>query len=431
MNREIVNQLSAWTKSKVRRPLVITGVRGCGKKYTLLEFGKTNFEKVYHINFEEMVEFREVFSGKFDPNRILDEVELYFGAKINMSSALIVLSEIQRCPGIIDVIISFARMRSRLAICCIANGLDINSYHFLSLQREIINLQMRPMTFREFIAAMEDKKAMRIYQNIMMEKQSVEWSHSYLNDLFRYYLVVGGMPEAVLQYKLTKNFKKVRQVQSNIVNELFKDIECNQDGANANHMKSVITNMAKQMRDCQGGRVGKFSFKGVLPGSSARLSRIQKPIEWLKRQGIILTVNVQNNIEQVETLEKNFKIYFFDVGILSLLMELEPEMLIKQQGFKGLAPLLENHVVLALNGEDEKLFCWRGTNAEISLIRDLDGAFIPNDVRDQENLKAKNIKAYCELHSPDFVIKTTDRLLNIDRKKREVNLPYYLAEFEW
>ena len=98
MKREIIDRLIKWKDNKRRKPLILTGVRQCGKTHALKEFGSLYFEDVCYINFEANTMYSDIFEYDFDVKRILREIEMVEGCEINVGRTLLIFDEIQECP---------------------------------------------------------------------------------------------------------------------------------------------------------------------------------------------------------------------------------------------------------------------------------------------------------------------------------------------
>ena len=98
MYREIISDLVKWKESRRRKPLLMTGVRQCGKTYIINEFGRTCFENMVYLNFEESENAGAIFDYDFDVDRIMSEIGFLTGKVIVPGETLLFLDEIQNCP---------------------------------------------------------------------------------------------------------------------------------------------------------------------------------------------------------------------------------------------------------------------------------------------------------------------------------------------
>ena len=104
MYREITEKLIRWKDSSRRKPLLISGVRQCGKTYIVKEFGKQYFENLVYVNFESNSTYAGIFEYDYDVNRILSEIEAVTGEKISIDHTLLFFDEIQECPKAITAL---------------------------------------------------------------------------------------------------------------------------------------------------------------------------------------------------------------------------------------------------------------------------------------------------------------------------------------
>ena len=118
MYREITDELIKWKDSKRRKPLMITGVRQCGKTYVLKRLGEKYFDNTCYINFESNSNYAGVFDFDFDVNRIINELELINKTKIVAGKTLLIFDEIQECPKAITALKYFCENLRELHIAC-------------------------------------------------------------------------------------------------------------------------------------------------------------------------------------------------------------------------------------------------------------------------------------------------------------------------
>ena len=98
MRREFTNKLIAWKNSKQRKPLIVKGVRQCGKTYSISEFGRQYFPKMHYVNFEKDGRFAKIFQPDLNPIRIVNELSFVLDSPIDINTDLIFFDEIQDCP---------------------------------------------------------------------------------------------------------------------------------------------------------------------------------------------------------------------------------------------------------------------------------------------------------------------------------------------
>ena len=155
MQREIMNKLIQWKDSKRRKPLLLTGVRQCGKTFVLKEFGDKYFDNTVYLNFEENEKLAQLFEYNFDTDRILREISLTRRETITPGKTLLILDEIQECPRAITALKYFCENQRELHVACAGSllGVALKRENFSFPVGKVNRLQMYPLSFREFLMA--------------------------------------------------------------------------------------------------------------------------------------------------------------------------------------------------------------------------------------------------------------------------------------
>lgn len=158
MKRFIMDDLVKWKDSKYRKPLILKGVRQVGKTWILKEFGRLYYDNVAYFNFDENMEYREFFTTTKDTKRILQNLMLISGEKIEPNSTLIIFDEIQDCPEVINALKYFYENVPEYHIVCAGSLLGIALAKPSSFPVGKIDfLNMVPMNFSEFLIANGDE----------------------------------------------------------------------------------------------------------------------------------------------------------------------------------------------------------------------------------------------------------------------------------
>ena len=155
MYREISQDLIKWKDSRRRKPLIITGVRQCGKTFVLKELGQQQFENTCYINFESNSKYASIFDFDFDVNRIISELEFAEKNRIIPGKTLLILDEIQECPRAITSLKYFCENLPELHVACAGSllGVALKQENISFPVGKVNRLQMYPMNFREFLIA--------------------------------------------------------------------------------------------------------------------------------------------------------------------------------------------------------------------------------------------------------------------------------------
>ena len=226
MERKTLSKLLKWKEKKNRKPLLMTGVRQCGKTYIIKEFGKQEFEDTAYFNFDGNNGLKSVFDYDFDVKRIMDELaNVVLGRKIVPGKTLVVFDEIQDCPRAIQSLKYFCENMPELHIIAAGSLLGV------ALRKEGISfpvgkvdrIEMFPMSFEEFVVADGGGKYIEGIKKLEFEREIPELYTVPLEKYLKNYYIVGGMPEAVQTWVDTHDYKEVEEVQDRILKDYADD----------------------------------------------------------------------------------------------------------------------------------------------------------------------------------------------------------------
>ena len=167
MHRDIINDLVKWKESRRRKPLLMTGVRQCGKTYIINEFGRMCFGSMVYLNFEESENAGAIFDYDFDVDRIMSEIGFLTGKVIVPGETLLFLDEIQNCPRAITALKYFCENKQELHVICAGSllGVAIRREQISFPVGKVNRLQLYPMSFKEFVIASGRKDLIEILGN--------------------------------------------------------------------------------------------------------------------------------------------------------------------------------------------------------------------------------------------------------------------------
>ena len=437
MERNISFNLKNWKENKKRKPLILLGARQVGKTYLLKNFGKENFSKYLYVNFEEKKELCKLFTEDLDPKRILSELEIYFNAEIDLKNDLIILDEIQECPEAISSLKYFSEVIPELATCSAGSllGVKLGMGSFPVGKVELVN--MFPMSFFEFLKAINELKLLKYLLNWNPSEKFSSTVHSKAWDLFKTYLVVGGLPESILVYKehqanKNKALAEVRKSQQNLIKTHLADIAKHSGKQNSMHIERIWSNIPSQLAREQDGTATKFKFKGVIPNVKG-YSRLADTIDWLQAAGLILRIPISNSGNlplKAFTDENSFKLYLYDVGILGALSSLEPSVILNYDygTYKGY--FAENFIAQEFTcamGQPDEIFAWKKAKSEIEFLRVVKDSVIPIEVKSGWNTRSRSINVFIEKYDSPYGIIFSASDFTQNQKNKIRRLPLYLA----
>ncbi|MDR2845723.1 MAG: ATP-binding protein [Candidatus Methanoplasma sp.] len=407
MQRVIYDDLIKWKEDRKRKPLIMGGVRQCGKTYILEEFGKNNYDGVAYLNFEKAPEITSIFETDLEPHRIIGELGLYLGKAILPGRTLIIFDEIQACGNAITSLKYFCEDAPEYHVVCAGSLLGIR----LSKPRsfpvgKVDFMDMYPLNFYEFLLANGEDMLCGHLKNKNAESKLTSAVVSKLEMYLRHYLSVGGMPEAVAEWTASNNIEKTEKILRAILRSYADDFS-KYASKDINELtmiwRSIPEQLSKENR--------RFIFSHVKTGKRAR--DLEHALEWLISAGLIHKVCMISRPSvplSAYSDENMFKIYFCDVGLLRILAGVPTEFLFKQSDeyaqFKG--AVAENFVLNEMKVLGKDPYYWRSEGkAEVDFIDMLGTKIVPIEVKAETNTRSKSLAEYIRTYGPETAVKVS------------------------
>ena len=428
MYRKIMSFLEAWRESSHRKPLILQGARQVGKTYSILEFGRTHYENVAYFNFETHPKLNETFEENISPDYLIPILSHIAGQTIVKEKTLIVFDEVQLCERALTSLKYFCESAPDYHIIAAGSllGVAVNRAKFSFPVGKVDMKTLYPMDMEEFmIACGENDLAEQIKKCFAEDKPLPSALHDTAMQLYRQYLIVGGMPECVLQFVETKDYILVRHTQDTILASYLNDMS---KYNNLNEIKK--TRLAYDNITVQLSRKNtRFQYKLLKKGG--RASEFENAIEWLCLSGIVSQVY---KVEQIKKPLENyrdidaFKIYVSDLGLLCAKKDLAANDILYMvediNDFKG--GMAENYVNVQLTINGYQTYYWESARgAEIDFVIQRNEQLIPIEVKSADNTRAKSLRVYMETYKPAYAIKLSAKNFGIEDNKKIV--PLYAA----
>jgi hypothetical protein len=433
MKREILKSLSEWKNSANRKPLILRGARQVGKTYSLKEFGENEFKNFHYVNFEEDERISRIFDGDLRPQRIMDELRFYFNRNIDPASDLVIFDEIQRCGRALTSLKYFCEEAPRLALCAAGSLLGVIFDAESFPVGKVTFLDLQPMNFSEFLEGAGEEELFILVRDHDPEEHYPAIAHDRLWELWKQYLVVGGLPAVVKEYaanraNLFEATNLVRRMQRDIFHAYLADIAKHSGKPNALHIERLWRNVPQQLARNIDGSAPKFRFKDAVRGMRG-FERLSGPISWLKSAGLIINTSI---IEQTAVplsacaSENNFKLYMFDVGILGAVSDIQPGNFLHYGFGSYQGYVAENFVAQELRAAGfSELYCWQGKTAEIEFVVDTVQGIVPIEVKSGRVTHSKSLGVYENRFRPgrSYILSARNSELRGNRRM----LPIYCA----
>jgi len=430
LTRKVSFRLDKWKKNHEKLPLVLRGARQVGKTFSVREFAKTAYQSLIELNFIERPSYKDIFSGDLDADTILKQITLLVkGANLESGQTLLFLDEIQECAGA-RTALKFLAHDSRVDVIASGSLLGMNQAQVVSFPVGYVDhLEMHSLDLEEYCWACridpglpEDLRSR--FEGMREVPAAV---HKRMLDLFREYMVIGGMPAVVQAFVDHMDFAEALRLQRGIVTDYLDDIAKYAPGAEKNRARACLLSVPKQLsKDYK-----KFQYSLVEKGSTAR--KYGGSLLWLFEAGIISychNLTLPQLPFEGYAEEDNFKVFMRDTGLLVSMLDdgAQADVMGGNMGiYKG--ALYENIIADILTKSEKKLysFSYRQSLQMDFFIRFQDKA-TAIEVKSAENRKAKSLGV---LMSDKWQVEQGIKLSanNVGLNNRVWNLPLYMAMF--
>lgn len=428
MYRKILDFLENWKESKHRKPLILQGARQVGKTYSILEFGRTHYENVAYFNFETNPKLNKTFEENISPDYLLPILSHIAGQTIVKEKTLIVFDEIQLCERALTSLKYFCENAPEYHIIVAGSllGVAVNRTRFSFPVGKVDMKTLYPMDMEEFMLALDESALVnQIKKCFETDTPMPSALHDAAMQLYRQYLVVGGMPECVLQFRETKDYVLVRHTQDTILASYLNDMSKYNNLNEIKKIRLAYDNITVQLSK----KNTRFQYKLLKKGG--RASEFENAIEWLCLSGIVSQVykveQIKKPLENYRDID-SFKIYVSDLGLLCAKKDLTATdilyMVEELNDFKG--GMAENYVNVQLTINGYHTYYWESERgAEIDFVIQRNSQLIPVEVKSADNTRAKSLKIYMDTYKPAYAIKLSAKNFSFEDNKKTV--PLYAA----
>lgn len=432
MKRDIMQKLVKWKDRDDRKPLLLTGVRQCGKTYVCKEFGERYFEDTAYFSFEGNKGLASVFDYDYNVDRILDELgNIVRGKEIVPGKTLVIFDEIQACPNAVTSLKYFCENRRELHVICAGSllGVAVKRDNISFPVGKVDRLRMYPMTFSEFLRADGGEALYEGVQRYGVDRELPELYTSALEKELKYYYIVGGMPEAVAKWTQTHIIEEVERLQDNILLDYANDFAKHAPKTDIPKLGWIWDSVPKQLAKDN----NKFVFSHVKEGK--RSSELEDALEWLTDAGLVYRLELVKNPELPLSFYADaafFKVYMADVGLLRRKSGVSARTILEDselyKNFKG--AFTENFVLTELTALDIRPYFWRSGNvAELDFLFEYGDKIIPVEAKAELHTRAKSYRQFCKKYEPEtgfkFSMKNIGR--NMVEKTETYSIPLYLV----
>ena len=427
MRRKIEDALLTW-KNRVsgRRPLLMYGARQVGKTYILNEFGEKYYKNIVYVNLETNLAVARYFSDDISPRRLLRFLETTANEVISPGETLIIFDEIQSCERALTSLKYFAENAPEYHLAAAGSllGVAINRERYSFPVGKVESLTLYPLDFEEFLWALsEERLAEEIRASYQNMEPLPEALHLKAIELYRCYLIVGGMPDCVAAFARNGKTVLIPSLQNEITNNYVADMAKYASQEEAVKIRACYDSITAQL----GKENKKFQYKVVQKGGSAAL--FGASIDWLLQAGVVLKCrkidHAFNPIKVYENLSA-FKLYMNDVGLLTLRSGIPQQTVLSGESNLFMGSVAENYIAQALIANGYPLFYWTSEYAaELDFVLQKETDIIGIEVKKGIRTRSKSLSVFTQKYSPAFTIRFSEK--NFGCEGGIHALPHYAA----
>ncbi len=448
MQRRQLQFLSAWLRNKNRKPLIIRGARQVGKSTLVELFARQYKQTLRNVNLERHPELSNIFSDK-DPEQIIQQIEFLPNMGSISNDTLLFLDEIQAVPEAIPALRYFYEDMPEFPVVSAGSLLEfaMADHAFSMPVGRIQYLHMGPMTFSEFLLAMDEERLQNFIHHYEPDQEIGEIVHQRLLHLLRSYYYIGGMPEAVAVFVDSRSYKDVSEVHNSIIETYRDDFPKYAGSRNLNRMLNVFNFAARN--------VGvKIKYSTISPRDQS--VTIKKDIELLAMARVIGKV-IHSHCSglplQADLEEKVYKLLFLDIGLMNAICGLDwrsisqmEEIKLINQGAIAEQFIGQHLQAILADKPNRELNYWlregRSSNAELDFVIGIGGNIIPIEVKSGATGTLKSLHQFMGTKQAPLAIRfdtnlptvhQIDTVININKQRKQIrypliSLPLYLVE---
>lgn len=427
-----MSKLLAWKNSPYRKPLILKGVRQVGKTWILKEFGRLYYKNIAYFNFDENKEYKQFFETTKNVERILQNLMLASGQKIEPENTLIIFDEVQDCPEVINSMKYFCENAPQYHVACAGSLLGITLAKPSSFPVGKVNfMQINPMNFTEFLLANGDENLAKFIEQIDKIETIPDAFFNPLYEKLKMYYVTGGMPESVLMWAKARDVNAMQDTLFEIITAYERDFAKHPNVSEFPKISMIWNSIPSQLaRENK-----KFLYKVVKNGARAR--EYEDALQWLVSAQLVYKVYRSTApslpIAAYDDVSA-FKIYLADVGLLRRLAQLAPTAFAEGNRlfteFKG--ALTENYVLQALLTQFEVMpRYWSQTNPpyEVDFLIQRENDIFPIEVKSEANINSRSLKKFKELFPNQTKLRIRFSLNNLRLDDDMLNIPLFMVDY--
>lgn len=432
MKRKIYDDLLKWkNKKNQRKPLMVLGVRQCGKTYVIEDFCKNEYKHYKKINLFNDKNIVNLYKSNLTSDQKYRQFKVDIGFDFEKEDSILFIDEIQECEELISELKYFCEEHNNVNIICAGSllGVKLNRMKKSYPVGKVDRLYLYPMDFEEYLMAFNEEMLIEYIKDCFINNTPMGIVHKKALDYYKRYLITGGMPESV-QNMVDCNSDYINYdttVLSNIIDGYRDDMNKHVESSNETlKINSIYNSLASQLMNAS----KKFQFSKVETGARARNYKV--PLVWLENSNMIQLCECVT-LPQKPLLgfadHETFKVYYSDIGILNNLVNVTIKDILNDELriYKGI--IAENFVANELKSNGIELLYWRGAReSEVDfLLSTSEDGVIPIEVKADDNTQSKSLKVYNDLYKPKYMIRLSTKDFGYNPNTKIKSIPIYAS----
>lgn len=428
MKRKIYNQLIDWENNKINKPLLILGVRQCGKTYIINEFCQNEYKNYLKINLLERNDVVNLYKENINSEEKYKRLKAMINFDFDKENSILFIDEIQESEELISELKYFCEEHNNVRIICAGSLLGVKLKRLTKSfpVGKVYIKNMYPMDFEEYLIANDENFLIESIKECFVNNKPMLSLHTKALKYYNSYLLTGGMPESVLNLiKINGDYIKYdKNIISNIIESYFDDMKKYiQTQTEALRIRALYESLPSQLSNSS----HKFQYSKLNTGAKSR--DYELPLDWLLSANMVQKVNCVKTIEKpLKGFEDNdtFKLFLSDIGILNNLLNISINDILNDnlKIYKGV--ITENYVANQLLANETPLFYWKNKqNVEVDFLIETKDGIIPIEVKSSDNTQSKSLKIYSTLFDPPYAIRMSTKDFGYNSETKIKSVPLY------
>lgn len=429
MKRKIYEDLLNWKNESEFKPLMVLGVRQCGKTYIIDEFCKKEFKYYKKINLLQDTDVVDLYQKSAPSDKKYNDLKLLIDFDFDREDSILFIDEIQACEELISELKYFNEEHGNVRIICAGSllGVKLSKLTKPFPVGKVSRIYMYPMNFEEFLVAFNQEALIDKIKSYFQNNEAMGVLHEKALSYYKTYLLSGGMPKSVLE--LLKCSGDYYNYDLSVLNDIIEDYKNDMTSHVSSpletfRIRKIYNSLPTQLQNAS----KKFQYSVI--DDNAKSREFALPLDWLIESNMVEVCKCVKLPEKplLGFVDDNtFKAYYSDVGIFNRLVNNDAKTILldEMKIYKGI--ITENYVANELKASGLDLLYWQGSrDSEVDfLITTQNDGIIPIEVKADVNSQPKSLYVYDKLYNPHYMIRISSKDFGFNPTSKIKSIPLY------